>query len=219
MKMINFLHEGVTFLGCGQVFNEDLSNAVKLAPNVVAADGAADIAARNNFTPHAVIGDMDSISSNFFELNSNVIKMKISEQNTTDFEKCLRTVSAKFALAIGFLGSQIDHELAAFHAVAKHQKYPVLLIGEKDVIIACPNNLSLELPEGTRVSLFPLKSVCVLTEGLRWNLNQEILSPLERIGTSNITASSQVKIKVDGSGLLIILPKIYLSELIRAMLA
>jgi thiamine pyrophosphokinase len=217
--MINFLHEGVTFLGCGQVRKEDLSNAVSLAPNLIAADGAADIASRNNLTPHTVIGDMDSISDDFFELNPNSVKMKITEQNTTDFEKCLMTVNAKFAIAVGFLGNQIDHELAAFHAVAKHQKYPVLLIGEKDVIIACPNNLSLELPEGTRVSLFPLKSVCVLTEGLRWNLNQETLSPLERIGTSNISISSKVKIKVDGPGLLIILPKAYLSELTMAMLA
>ena len=217
--MINFWHEGVTFLGAGKVRKEDLSNAVSLAPNLIAADGAADIASRNNLTPHTVIGDMDSISDNFFELNPNSVKMKITEQNTTDFEKCLMTVNAKFAIAVGFLGCQLDHELAAFSAVAKHQKYPVLLTGDKDVIIACPNNISLELPEGTRVSLFPLKSVCVLTEGLRWNLNQEILSPLERIGTSNITVSSQVKIKVDSSGLLIILPKVYLSELIRAMLA
>ena len=216
--MINFWHEGVTFLGGGKVCREDLLNAIKFAPNLIAADGAADIASRNNLTPHTVIGDMDSISDNFFELNPNSVKMKITEQNTTDFEKCLMTVNAKFAIAVGFLGYQLDHELAAFNAVAKHQKYPVLLIGDKDVIIACPNNISLELPEGTRVSLFPLKNVCVLTEGLRWNLNQEILSPLERIGTSNITVSSQVKIKVDGSGLLIILPKVYLSELTRAML-
>ncbi len=217
--MINFWHEGVTFLGGGMVRREDLLNAIKFAPNLIAADGAADIASRNNLTPHTVIGDMDSISDNFFELNPNSVKMKITEQNTTDFEKCLMTVNAKFAIAVGFLGCQLDHELAAFSAVAKHQKYPVLLMGDKDVIIACPNNISLELNEGTRVSLFPLKSVRVLTEGLRWNLNQEILSPLERIGTSNITVSSQVKIKVDGSGLLIILPKVYLSELIRAMLA
>ena len=30
--MINFWHEGVTFLGAGKVRKEDLSNAVSLAP-------------------------------------------------------------------------------------------------------------------------------------------------------------------------------------------
>ena len=64
--MINFWHEGVTFLGGGMVRREDLLNAIKFAPNLIAADGAADIASRNNLTPHTVIGDMDSISDNFF---------------------------------------------------------------------------------------------------------------------------------------------------------
>ena len=46
--MINFWHEGVTFLGGGKVRREDLLNVIKFAPNLIAADGSADIASRNN---------------------------------------------------------------------------------------------------------------------------------------------------------------------------
>lgn len=217
-KMFNFQLEGVTFLGGGIVENKDLSASMKLAPNLVAADGAADIAIKNNMSPYAVIGDMDSISKDFFDQNPKVKKLEILEQETTDFEKCLREVKAKFAIAIGFLGARLDHELAVLNAIASHRKYPVLLIGEKDVIFSCPDILNLYLPVDTRVSLFPLKDINVSTVGLYWNLNNEKLAPLERIGTSNRSNNSQVNVTTNNQGLLVILPKLYVSNVLNAIL-
>jgi thiamine pyrophosphokinase len=217
-EVFNFKQKGITFLGGGLVQNKDLVVAMKLAPNLIVADGAADIAIRNNVIPYAAIGDMDSISKEFFNQNPSVKKMEILEQDSTDFEKCLRKVNAKFAIAIGFLGARLDHELAALNAIASHNKYPVLLIGEEDVIFSCPDILKLYLPIGTRVSLFPLTNISVSTEGLYWNLYNEKLSPLERIGTSNISSNHQVNVKIDNQGLLVILPKLFISNVLDAIL-
>ena len=217
-EFYNFQLEGVTFLGGGIVRNKDLLTSIKLAPNLVAADGAADIAIKNNMTPYAVIGDMDSISKDFFDKNKKVKKVEILEQETTDFEKCLMRVKAKFAIAIGFLGARLDHQLAVLNTISSHDKYPVLLIGEKDIVFSCPGTLNLYLPVGTRVSLFPLKNIKVSTAGLDWNLNNEKLAPLERIGTSNRSNKSEVNVKTNNKGLLIILPKFYISNVLNAIL-
>ena len=59
--MIELKELGVTFLGGGELNIDDLIIAKKLAPKLIAADGAADLAIKNGFVPTAVIGDMDSI--------------------------------------------------------------------------------------------------------------------------------------------------------------
>jgi len=217
--MIEFKEIGVTFLGGGEVIVDDLHTSVKLAPNLIAADGAADFAVENGFLPKAAIGDMDSISKDFFTYNSKVLKIHEKEQETTDFDKCLKNIKAKFGIGIGFLGAQIDHELAALNSIVIHDKYPIFLIGKRDVIFNCPSFLNLILPAGTRVSLFPMCKVRVSTEGLAWPLHNELLSPLERIGTSNVSNCSRVKIETHSKGLLIILPKLFLSDVIDSVIS
>ncbi|MDG2097417.1 MAG: thiamine diphosphokinase [Paracoccaceae bacterium] len=213
--MIELKELGVTFLGGGELNIDDLIIAKKLAPKLIAADGAADLAIKNGFVPTAVIGDMDSISKDFFKQHLGILSLHEKEQETTDFDKCLRNVVAKFGIGVGFLGARIDHELAAFNSILTHSDYPVFLIGTQDVIFSCPSYIELNLPIGTRVSLFPLREVCVSAKGLVWNLKKELLSPLERIGTSNLSNLSRVSIETDNNGLLLILPKSFLQVLIN----
>ena len=49
-EVFNFKQEGISFLGGGLVQNKDLVAAMKLAPYLIVADGAADIAIKNNVT-------------------------------------------------------------------------------------------------------------------------------------------------------------------------
>ena len=130
-----------------------------------------------------------------------------------------RNVVAKFGIGVGFLGARIDHELAALNSILNHSNYPVFLIGSEDVILSCPSYIELNLPIGTRVSLFPLREVCVSAKGLVWNLKKELLSPLERIGTSNLSNLSRVSIETDNKGLLLILPKSFLPALINDLVS
>jgi thiamine pyrophosphokinase len=66
--------------------------------------------------------------------------------------------------------------------------------------------------------LFPLKNINVSTEGLYWNLYNEKLSPLERISISNRSSKHQVNVKIDNQGLLVILPKLFISNVLDAIL-
>ena len=54
---------GVTLVGGGPVTGRDLRTALKMAPVVVGADGGANRLMQAGIAPQAVIGDLDSISS------------------------------------------------------------------------------------------------------------------------------------------------------------
>ena len=60
---------------------------------VVGADGGADAALAAGVVPELVIGDLDSVAdAEAWRSRSRVIA--IAEQDTTDFEKCLYSVTA-----------------------------------------------------------------------------------------------------------------------------
>ncbi len=109
--------ENVTLVGGGPGSATALALAVGKAPCVIAADGGADRAKAIGIVPSTIIGDIDSFSKVESWQNSDVKMFKIDEQETTDFEKCLYSVSAPVFLGVGFLGARTDHGLAAMNAM------------------------------------------------------------------------------------------------------
>ncbi|OCX61220.1 thiamine diphosphokinase [Thioclava sp. SK-1] len=196
---------GVVLLGGGAVCPADLTHALQLAPCLVAADGGGNKAIEYNYQPVAVIGDMDSLSSNARDQIPAERIHRVAEQDSTDFGKCLRFVHADFFLAIGFTGRRLDHTLATLSYLAQNQGVPILLIGEEDLIFRAPPRFSMALPVGTRLSLFPFGAVQGRSQGLRWPIDGIALAPNGRVGTSN-EVSGPVVLDLDGP-CLILLPK------------
>ena len=93
-------------------------------------NNAALPASNVEIIPDLIIGDLDSLLQRpVWESMTNVVRL--AEQDTTDFEKCLYSVSAPLFLAFGFTGNRLDHTLAAVHIAAKY-------IAEKSIIlVAC----------------------------------------------------------------------------------
>ncbi|UYV37753.1 hypothetical protein N4R57_01135 [Rhodobacteraceae bacterium D3-12] len=81
-----------------------LCAAIDHAPRIVAADGAAQEVLRHGFMPEAVIGDFDSLSEASKRRISQDRLHEISEQDSTDFEKCLSRIEAPLVLGVGFEG-------------------------------------------------------------------------------------------------------------------
>ena len=59
---------------------------------------------------------MDSISDGRRAGLQGVLH-RIAEQETTDFDKVLRSVAAPLAIAVGFSGGRLDHELAVLNCL------------------------------------------------------------------------------------------------------
>ncbi|KUP91153.1 thiamine diphosphokinase [Tritonibacter horizontis] len=209
----------VTLIGGGDVAPSDLKEALLIAPVLVAADGGANTAVALGYEPRAVIGDFDSVSAETRAALPDSILHLVAEQETTDFDKALRAVAAPLVLAVGFLGGRVDHQLAALHVLVQPHDSPCILIGAQEVVVHITAPLAVTLTPGDVVSLFPLAPVTGRSEGLEWPIDGLTLSPFQRIGTSNRAIAEEVRIGVDGPGLLAILPRRSLGAVIQAMQA
>lgn len=198
--------ENIILLGAGEVTSEALAEALTLAPILVAADGAAALALAFGHLPRAVIGDLDSIDGASRARIPPERLHLVSEQDSTDFEKCLAKVRAPLILGVGFMGARLDHELAAYNALVRYPQQRCILIGPVDICFHAPPTLELNLDAGCRVSLFPMGAVTGRSEGLRWPIEGLQFAPDGRIGTSN-AALGPVRLAFDGPGMLVILPR------------
>lgn len=207
----------ITLLGAGHVPPGALAESLARAPRLVAADGGAAAALAAGVMPEAVIGDFDSLDP-ATRASIPPERMHLAEdQNLTDFEKALACIAAPLVLAVGFTGRRLDHELAVYNALIKAPMRPVLVIGEEDICLALTDPLTLLLPVGTRVSLFPMAEVSCASTGLRWATDHLTFAPWGRVGTSNEAISERVWLSPNGPGMLVILPRTQLDVAIGAL--
>lgn len=206
----------VTLVGSGHVGNEDLTYALRLAPRLVAADGGAGVALAAGLMPEAVIGDLDSLAQADRAALPRDIVHHNGDQDTTDFEKALASISAPAIVAVGFTGARLDHTLAVFSALLAHSSTPCVVLGETELVFHLTGSTILPVAPGDRVSLYPMRPVTGRSTGLRWPIDGLRLAPGGRIATSN-EAIGPVQIDVDGPGLLAILPRQRLERLMQQM--
>ncbi len=168
---------------------------------VVAADGGANTLREWGITPAAIIGDLDSLQDiEYWNKQTRVIP--ITEQDSTDFEKCLYTVQAPLLVAIGFTGKRFDHTLVTLHLMQKYLDKKLLLITADDVCFAWRGELRLQLPIGARFSVYPLKSTHFIgSKGLKYPLDDLILEQGQMIGTSNIVSLAEVGLQARPEGI------------------
>lgn len=208
--------QGVTLIGGGAVSDADLAQAIALAPAVMAADSGSERALAAGLMPLAVAGDFDSLSA---EVRAQIPAARlhhIAEQESTDFEKCLSRIAAPFVVAVGFAGPRHDHLLANLTTLTRLRHPPCLLLAGTDVMIAAPPRLALDLPAGTRVSLYPLGRVSGESRGLRWPISGLVFEPAGRVGTSNAALGGAVELALDGPCILI-LPRRHLAHAVAAL--
>ncbi|MEM9048921.1 MAG: thiamine diphosphokinase [Pseudomonadota bacterium] len=207
----------VTLVGAGRVDPAQLRRALLVAPRLLAADGGAHRAWACGMLPEAVIGDLDSLGPQAPWRARGVAIHHIPEQESTDFAKCLALVEAPLYLALGFAGDRLDHLLAALSVLAGVPERRVILLGDGDLCFLAPLTLALDLPEGMRVSLWPVAPTRVVeAQGLVWPARGLLLEPAGRIGTSNAARSGPVRLRFDRRGVFVILPAAALAAAIGA---
>ena len=210
----------VTLLGGGPVDDETLRRVLRLAPYLVAADGGANYAHAHKIPVKHIVGDFDSLTSLQIWQDKGVNLVRLDEQDSTDFEKCLYTIDAKVYLCAGFLGRRLDHSLACLRSLVTYPDKSAILIGESDITLCCPEDFSLDMRAGDIVSLFPMGDVLgVGSEGLKWPINGLEFTPSGQIGTSNEALGGPMKIRLNGKKMLLILPLRYLEAVIETFVS
>ncbi|MBT8454669.1 MAG: thiamine diphosphokinase [Rhodobacteraceae bacterium] len=206
----------VTLLGASKAKTHDIDEALSRAPFLVAADGGAATALAMGLTPQAVIGDFDSLPKSVRDALPPDILFPVAEQESTDFEKSLRMIDAPLILAVGFTGRRLDHELAVYNALARNPDKRIIIVGRQDIVFLAPTRLSLDLPEDSRLSLFPMGAVTGTSSGLAWPIDGLKFAPDGRIGTSN-RVNGPVELEFDTPAMLAIMPRVALDEAMRAL--
>ncbi|MGR3663060.1 MAG: thiamine diphosphokinase [Paracoccaceae bacterium] len=209
--------ENVTLVGASKINKGILTSALAIAPYLVAADGGAELLLKCGEAPKKVIGDFDSISPETLKKLPQDSIFRISEQETTDFDKCLQHIESPLILGIGFLGGRVDHQFAAFNTLVCHPNQRCILIGKRDIVFHLPAEINLNLSLGSRLSLFPMAAVSGASEGLRWPISGLHFAPDGRIGTSNEVNAKTVSLKMHRPGMLAILPRAALAAVVAAL--
>ncbi len=209
--------DGVTLVGGGPFGGRILKMALRRAPILVAADGGADRALAAGYLPQAVIGDFDSLSNQGRAAIPVVRQHVIAEQDTTDFDKALRSVRAPFVLGLGFAGARIDHGLAVFNALLRHPHQRCIILGPQDAVFLCPPEITLRMRVGDRLSLFPMGAVSGKSRGLRWPVAGLRFAPDGVIGTSNEVSMPEVRLSFEAARMLVIVPRGRLDAVLSAL--
>ena len=164
--------------------------------------------------PDRVVGDMDSISSSvraMYECEDGVCVFddQSADQETTDFVKCLRAIvqhapHIERVFVLGALNGRLDHVLYNLKTLFEFPDLQVVLIGDDSSARALPVGETVvrrdERFESIQCGLIPLQgNANVTTSGLRWDLNNDVMSfdAGGLISTSNQFASDEVVVRTD----------------------
>lgn len=174
-------------------------NAIPKLP-IIAADGAYNKLRKNGIEANYVVGDLDSITG---KISDSVKCFYISEQNSTDFEKCIK-IAIKLqlypCLVIGAFGGDIDHSLHNLALVIQYKNScPMQILQKQQIIIPAPPKLILNIKTNQTVSLMPFPEAVVTTKGLKWELTNQILKQPESSSIRNQTMQDQVIITTKGN--------------------
>lgn len=209
--------EPVTLIGGGDISERDMLRATKIGKQVIAADGGANAAFLTGFRPSLVIGDMDSLSEKSKQsLKQDQLKI-IKDQDSTDFDKCLRSIDAPLILGVGFTGARIDHQLGNFNSLMRFPETRCILLGTHEIAFLAPPKLSLDLEPGSPVSLFPFGAVGGSSEGLEWPIQGLDFKPDGQIGTLN-RANGPISLSFNTPKMLVILPEQYFESVSERLL-
>jgi thiamine pyrophosphokinase len=176
----------------------------------ICADGAANSLINTDIQPDVIIGDFDSITkivSNYYERKGTTL-LKISEQETTDFEKSLNygiSVGFNEFIIFGAISRRPDHTFNNFSVAKRYYRTINLLfvdnVFEIEFII---KKIKFKYLKNQTVSLLPFPyAKRVKTMGLKYRLKDEDLELGVREGTLNVSTAKNIIIEFVSGDLLL----------------
>lgn len=187
--------EPVILVGGGDIDPVQLKDIAACGYPIIAADGGANILKTCGLTPTAIIGDLDSLED-IDEWKTKTDVQYQSDENSTDFEKCLTSVEATLYICLGFWSSDLGHSLASLHLVARfYATKNIIILSTTDAMFATKGELNLTLASDQPLSICPLEPVTFEgSTGLLYPLHGLFMQQGTYIGTSNKTNDSSVTI-------------------------
>jgi len=164
-----------------------VKNIIANEDYLIAADGGVKHILKLGLTPHAVIGDFDSISMPLLKklekLKTELIKYP-TKKDKTDFELAINFALEKKChqiIIFGILGDRIDHLIANIFLLAKIQtenkSIKIKIVEGNNEIYVLNKEIIINGQIGDELSIIPVRAKLegVITEGLKYQLDNETL--------------------------------------------
>lgn len=191
-----------------------LAQWVKPGDFLIGADGGTAHILALGLTPHAVVGDLDSIDPAMVaDLRARGVRVEQHPvaKDQTDLElaiDCGLAAGAEEILLVGALGGRVDQTLANLLILAQRDwPAPLRLVEENQVaqLLRGGQTLSVPAPVGATVSAIPLSpQVTGITyRGLEYPLENATLAMGSTRGVSNVVAHAPAQISI-ATGLLLV---------------
>ncbi|MCE2489546.1 MAG: thiamine diphosphokinase [Anaerolineae bacterium] len=201
----------------GNVTAEPLLSETRAAlprATVIAADGGARLARECGLVVDVVIGDMDSIDAGELQrlrVSGAQVLCHPADKDETDLELALGwAVASGFRRlrVFGAFGNRLDQTLANVQLLALEALRDCdlqLLDGRQRVRLLRPGAHEIRGSVGDTLSLLPLQGAVhgVISEGLRWELNDETLAPGPARAVSNRLTATPARLRLR-QGLLVL---------------
>lgn len=193
--------KGIIFLN-GYIPKEKVyRNFIKGKCYIVFADGAADLMRKTSILPDVILGDLDSVTMNTLKhyLKKNVLVMKFTDQETTDFEKSILHLTEKGINEIyvfGFISLRPDHSLNNFSIMKRYyKKMDIYFVDDEFITNFINHKIKFNYKINNVVSLLPFPyAKGITTKGLAYPLKNEDLMLGVREGTLNYSNSKKIEI-------------------------
>ncbi|MBS1551857.1 MAG: thiamine diphosphokinase [Bacteroidetes bacterium] len=187
-----------------------LKKYIELSDIIIAADGGGNFLRRKKILPHFIIGDLDSLKNENFDFfkKKNVRIIKIREQETTDFEKCInfcRNNKISEVYVLGASGQRPDHTLNNISVMKRYYKeISIKIISEEFEIFFIKKRIEFDYPVNETVSILAMPvAKNIFTSGLKYRLSGDTLEFGVREGTLNVSAGKKVSISFKSGNLLL----------------
>lgn len=166
---------------------------LKAADLLICCDGAADKLIAKGMSPHVIIGDMDSLSTEVSELYASLM-IQSDDQESNDLTKAVHYCIEEGYPSVTILGAtglREDHTLGNISLMMEY--YPrieVQIISDFGVFFLAQSGEQIPTFVGEKISFFSIDNrVRVSSTGLKYPLNDLQLSNWYRASLNEATAN------------------------------
>jgi thiamine pyrophosphokinase len=146
---------------------------------IFCCDGAADSLPKHRYTPVAVVGDCDSISEEVRERLKDRLVV-VGEQESNDLTKTVRHCilhGYNRLCILGATGKREDHTLGNISLLADYMGLVIVEMWTNyGIFTPAHGNTVLKTFKGQDISIFCLDDKPLTSTGLKWSLNNQIIT-------------------------------------------
>lgn len=155
----------------------DVLNAADI---IICCDGAADKLVRFGLSPHAIVGDLDSVSQELRKRYASIL-IHSEDQENNDLTKAVHYCIEKKYTAVTILGAtglREDHTLGNVSLMLEyHPRIKVQIISDFGCFFLVQSGEKIASHAGEKISFFSVDNrIKVTSRGLKYPLNDTTLS-------------------------------------------